>query len=422
MQKRYKSTLLGSYLPSFFLIELGTTEKLENLDNLSDTTKSTLYHEYVHFMQDLTTTFGLTNTISTVDIQKALNDSIRNNKKSDFKVPLSYESYYDVETYDNLNQMFFGDNESNFSECSFITSINKVKNELIPNFEDKPYIEVEFITNGVKDSFALGGIAIMESMAYLIERNLYDNVNPPFFPYRVVEQIVKYIHPELTGDINIIMLCDYCLNTPDPGRFLIEFLEIIKANNCKEYFDFYQIFRKYNFNSLDGENYTIYTLFEKRSELATKQLKGYFTIPIYSDINSWIDKILYSTSTYRLENFNFWVDILSKPTQHERRNEFNRMISRFGFPLLSNSNMETSFYHPEIIPDKIVAFLAINEVREILMNRQTECQLKALCSKSEGDITNNNCKTPWKRGTEHPLCPFGQIIKMWGIHEKTPVS
>lgn len=417
---RYNSTLLGSYLPSFFLIELCTDEKLENLDILSDRTKSTLYHEYIHFMQDLTTTFGLTNTISNVNVQKAINGIIRETTNDEFKIPISYESNTDVDSYSNLNQMFFGDTESKFSEYSFITSIELVENGIIPNFEDKPYVEIKFVTNGIKGSFALGAIAIMESMAYLIERNLYNDVQPPFFPYSVVEQIVNHIYPELTGDVNLIMLCDYSLNTPDPGRFFIDYLNLIKAHKYKEYNEFYQLLRKHSFNSLDGEKHTIYTLFEKRSKIAELELKDYFTIDIYKDINIWIEKILSSTSKYRLENFNFWADILSMPTQEQRRNEFNKMFSNFGFPLLSNNKMEISFYHPEIIPENIIAFLAINEVREVLMYRQTDCKLYPLCTKSEGDITNSNCSTPWKRGNEDPLCPFGQIIKMWGIHDKQP--
>jgi hypothetical protein len=421
MKNRYNNTLLGSYLPSFFLIELCTNETLENINNLNETTKSTLYHEYVHFMQDLTTTFGLTNIIKTVDIQKAINEVIIKSPEVQFKTPISYESFYDVESYDNLNEMFLGDNQSIFSENSFITSIDLVENGIIPDFEDKLYVEIKFVTQGIQHSFAFGAISIMESMAYLIQRNLHDNVQSPFFPYRVVERIVSKIYPELTGDINLIMLCDYALNTPDPGRFLLEFLYLIKANKCTNYKEFYQILRRYKFKAKDGEEYTIYTLFEKRSKTAKQQLRDFFTIDKYQDINIWIDKIIASTSTNRLENFNFWVDILSFPTKDQRRNAFNLMISKFGFPLLSNSKMEISFYHPEIIPEYITAFMAINEVREVLMNRQTDCKLHKLCSNSEKNAINNNCKNPWKKASEDPLCPFGQIIKMWGIHVKIPI-
>jgi len=421
MNNRYQNRLLGYYLPAFFFIDISTDEKLDNLDLLPDRDKSTLYHEYVHFLQDLTTTFGLTNIINSVDIQKAINAKTRESGKSSFETPISFETFYDVETYSNLNEMFLGTNQSDFSENSVIISIDFLKNDIIPDFEDKPYVSVNYITSGQKGSFELGAVVVMESMAYLIESSLYDDVNPPIYPYRIVERIINFEYPELGKDIvNIVMLCDYALNTPDPGRFLIEFLRLLKANGILQYQDFYKTLKKYTFSSLDKERYTVFSLFEKRSELAKQQLEAYFTIDLYEDNNKWISILLSSTSKFKLENFNFWVDILSQPTQEQRRNEFNRMISNFGYPLLSNNNQEISFYHPQIIPKYIVAFKAINEVREVMMGRQIECNMQTYCKQNQEDITNKYCKTPWRKGSEDPLCPFGQIIKMWGIHEIVP--
>lgn len=421
MNNRYQNRLLGYYLPAFFFIDIATEDKLENLDLLTDENKSTLYHEYVHFLQDLTTTFGLTNIVNSVDIQKAINVKIRNSGKSTFITPISFESFYDVETYSNLNEMYLGDTQSDFSNMSIITSIEFHENGIIPDFEDQPYVEITYITNGLKSSLMLGAIAVMENMAYLIESSLYDNVNPPIYPYRIVERIIEFEYPEFDRDkINLVLICDFALNTPDPGRFLLEFIRLLKAQGVTHYKDFYNILKKYKFSSLDGNNYTVFSLFEKRSELAQKQLEDYFTIEIYNDINKWISILLDSTSKFKLENFNFWINILSPPTKEKRRNEFNRIIAKFGYPLLSNNNQEISFYHPQVIPKYVVAFKAINEVREVMMNRQGECELQTFCKHGKTDITNKNCQTPWERGKEDPLCPFGQIIKMWGIHEITP--
>lgn len=419
---RYKNIHLGYYLPSFFFIDIATSEKLENLDNLKDDTKSTLYHEYVHFLQDLTATFGLTNIINNVDIQKAVNKNILESKKSEFETPVSYESFKDVDLYSYLNGMFFGDSESKFSKLSFITTIKLVENGLIPGFEDKTYVEVHFVTNGVYDTLALGAIAVMENMAYLIESSLYDNVNPPEYPYRIIERVVEFIYPEFgENKINIVMLCDYSLNTPDPGRFLVDFIRLLKSKNIKNYEDAYNLIKLYNFSDLTGEEFTIFSLFDKRSTQAKEQLMDYFTIDLYEENNLWISTTLENTNRLRLENYNFWARILEKKTQAERRSEFNLIITKIGFPLLSNSKLEVSFSHPEINPQYIIAFKAIYEVREIIMGKQKECGLKAFCKSDTRDITNESCNTPWDRGKQEPLCPFGQIIKMWGIHEKTPV-
>ena len=67
-----KDTTLGYYEPSFFRLHVSTTEKLSDLDALSIENKSVFIHEYVHFLQDLTTSFGLINLCNIVNIQKAI--------------------------------------------------------------------------------------------------------------------------------------------------------------------------------------------------------------------------------------------------------------------------------------------------------------------------------------------------------------
>lgn len=53
----------GVYFPSFFRIKIN---KEKNIDRI-------LFHELVHFLQDVSTTFGLINISNTVDRIKDLN-------------------------------------------------------------------------------------------------------------------------------------------------------------------------------------------------------------------------------------------------------------------------------------------------------------------------------------------------------------
>lgn len=51
----------GSYLPAFLYIQLNENIDFQNFENHSDEVKGTFIHEYCHFLQDVSTTYGYTN-------------------------------------------------------------------------------------------------------------------------------------------------------------------------------------------------------------------------------------------------------------------------------------------------------------------------------------------------------------------------
>jgi hypothetical protein len=112
------SKLLGSYFQSFFCIELHTDESLDDLNNLKEETISTLLHEYIHFLQDITTSFGLTNIISIVNHQKLVNQTIIDSDLETFKTPVEVDINTESDIYNALHSIFLGDFESDFDDFS----------------------------------------------------------------------------------------------------------------------------------------------------------------------------------------------------------------------------------------------------------------------------------------------------------------
>ena len=93
MIDRYKleSFKRGSYSPSFFKMEVLTTHSLSNLTELPPEVFATFFHEYLHFLQDITTTFGLINATMQVDRMKFANQYLLNNP-SPFTVPIPIDA------------------------------------------------------------------------------------------------------------------------------------------------------------------------------------------------------------------------------------------------------------------------------------------------------------------------------------------
>lgn len=60
-QEQLYAKTLGFYEPSLFHIHLAYDVKLDEWKNWPDEVLFTFFHEYIHFLQDLTTTSGLYN-------------------------------------------------------------------------------------------------------------------------------------------------------------------------------------------------------------------------------------------------------------------------------------------------------------------------------------------------------------------------
>lgn len=46
------NTTLGSYFPSFFILNLNCDHEKDDLNDLTDKPRSVFIHEYIHFLQD----------------------------------------------------------------------------------------------------------------------------------------------------------------------------------------------------------------------------------------------------------------------------------------------------------------------------------------------------------------------------------
>lgn len=87
-----------------------------------------------------------------------------------------------------------------------------------------------FLKSAKGDKVIFGSRAIMESMAYLIEREItHGFMAAPDYPYHAAEMVVDYLFPEFGKDkLRVIALCDACLQFSEPGKIFVQSLEIFK--------------------------------------------------------------------------------------------------------------------------------------------------------------------------------------------------
>jgi len=207
-------TTLGFYRPSFFKMQVNSTDNLENLSLLSDITSAIYLHEYIHFLQDISTTFGFMNISTVVDYIKYVNQSAINGTSRTFKVPVNPKPSANDEVYFNLNL-----------KKNYVGSVNDIVNATITNINKTSTLvtlkngnqNINTVTIDYTDKTGklayhqFGSHCIIESMAYLVENSIYPNLLPsaPDFPYRTAQKVVDFEYPILLQNpLNILALCD----------------------------------------------------------------------------------------------------------------------------------------------------------------------------------------------------------------------
>ena len=191
-----------------------------------------LLHEYIHYLQDVSTRYSYENFLL---ISKQLQAYLYKAGTTDDKiidVPINIEDIPNSELFSLLVDIYNGDNE--FYEKQEIISVDIEPNEFLVFYhsemaEDFPEVIVK--TGDVEYRF--GGFCIMESMAQLIETHIYpEEKRINIFPYNIGELICQYIYPVfMSGIKNLVALCDASLLSVHPGLTFYESLKKMKEEN-----------------------------------------------------------------------------------------------------------------------------------------------------------------------------------------------
>lgn len=453
MERYARDITSGSYAPTFFTIRIPNDENYENLlldERMSPQAEAYFLHEYIHFLQDLTTIPGLSNICVVVDYMKWATHQAKNGK---IYVPCLPKA---ADGYNLLNNQTMNSARLGYGLLDKI-KVKEIRN-LVLN-DDKVQVNGVYHTrlNAIvtfKDSegnnhqYQIGEFALSESMAYTIEQMLYPNVLPdaPDCPYRIVELICDKFLQGFSDDLcKIVALCDACLMYSFPGRIFqmaIEKLKTVdyKSLTAEQVFDF--ITQDATLQATEHNQTVGITMNDhlaKFSLHAAEQLSGYFTTSNYDSEKLFTILMLYTAMEIRKQRQHFFLEIarggmlrdntplrsvmgeLGCPVILNKTNTLTTILGRISF-MLSCKTM----YDPS-------CFWVFNQMYKILkqgcLNNDTyRCEMIDWCrdcfiKKGVKDLTSEGDEciySPWKRVSdeEFQLCTFGRFwrtIKLAGV-------
>lgn len=444
----------GTYSPSFFTIRIPNNENYEDLlkGKMSNQAEAYFLHEYIHFLQDLTTIPGLSNIGIVVDYMKWATHQGKDGKLIVPAKPTREDGY-------NLwnNQMM---NEARVGQGTIkevvkeITNLKLNDSVVCVNKDQHTCLNAIVTFKDSKDNdrkYFIGEFAISESMAYTIEQIIYPNALPngSDCPYSIVRLVCDKYLPGLSDDvIKIIAICDACLMYSFPGRIFVMAIELLKTLNYKQLSP-EQIFEVITQDEKilatehnKSQGISINDHLKKYSQFAAKQLSDYFTTSNYDKEKCYSILMLYEALEIRMQYPYFFLDIARGSTICEN-NLFKRILGEIGCPVILNKTEDlTSIFGRIAFLDQNETydpscFWVINQMYKILrygcqQNNTYKCEMIDWCKKSfllkkVKDLTTegDNCfYSPWLRvsNEEFQLCAFGRFwrtIKLGGIE---PIS
>lgn len=435
------------YMPSFFRIKVGVYDDFTKMFSIPFGAYSLFFHEYIHFIQDVSTVYGLMNLHTITYYLHEVASRVGKDVKNGFEVP--QHLIYRVGDYgfDNfkLRPVYMGNPINPKRKKINITdySITPHADPAIPT----DIVTVTFEDTGTVGSFLFGGNHVCEGMAYMCESYAYtplfekSGYSPPEaddYPYNICQKLAEKIYPEISHlTVFLVAICDMSLMTYHPGLSYVRLLEHLKETNClskytcdEELMSFIKSLYKDGTGFLKGSHVDFTELQNIVKDLIIKNFK----CEEFKGNNGWINVLFERVNMFRTKLPSFVTDLLLFNNGEDvRKNRcFVYLLSLVGSPLIVNENNEGAislpihFSDPTFMPG---LFWTINQVLRVFANeRPVPCELKNHCLRSasaeiDPEIkVDERCDTaPWSRCSDERLCPFATIWRHWNLSEHYPV-
>lgn len=414
MSTKLLSSAYGLYLPSLLRIELNIDFDYgkNNWNNNNDYQKSTFVHEYIHYLQDISTTYGLLNFNFLMGTIQGCMNKIADSKDKEISLPIDLSYIEDYEKQAHLISIYQGDCD-NLSGYRIVTINYEVEEMYEELYGDNIYqVILNLDNNGKEESYRFGGMCILESMAYLIESYGYKSESMRnTAPYNLCEEVASLVYDEfpVNNKSLLVALCDISLMSPNPGTAFYDLLRAMKLhkfipNDIDEVYEFNETYIESN----DME------IYDEQLSLAQERIDFIYSsnlsnIDIVKQANKWIKERLFLAKIEREKNKKFIVDIMNNNEDFEKI--FFEKLHLFGIPLIKNNQGEIFNGTTIINPDLNLIFLNIPIMLVKIFDYQENnnvCELINLCREYNPKLYDDECiNSPWEKSQKDNLCPFG---------------
>lgn len=399
---------------------------LGNLANMSLSSYATLVHEYIHYIQHITSLYGIRMSDMYNRVFSRYRDYIRNNEVIDIPLRL-WDTDEDIHQFIIHFNKIEGDKTTGFN----ISDIEIDKREISIAKKEKTavWIGCYDYDNDKADEhgFLFGHRCVVEGMAHAIQSIINNEIKHNIIPYHAVELIIEKTIPEIVRDKKkVASICLCALLWDNPGIGFFQVLELIKSHPNWDGKELYKSIVQDYAVSYNGQEMPFYRLLQRFSN----DLKESFKALLGRDLEYYslvIDNCIIDCGKchHRLIDFLYDYDICNRESFREQ------ILNHYGYPFIDGKNQSALPLKTENGTQSAYKETAILYGIELIMARllradnKKECKRYPICSSTmfiEGakcDATEECLSSQWKKKES---CVFTEALKYFWIKDKEYVD
>lgn len=389
----------GSYMPAFALIQIEDNIDFQNFEDNHEELKGTFIHEYCHYLQDVSTTCGFINFV--YSLQELL---IKLGMYTNF-------SKKDIQYNRDIFGLLRGDDKIK-NDIFYINKIEIKPHEFLQEYPEEE-VRCVIVTYNGNLTFCFGSLCICESMAYLVEKRLYNICEREGeFPYNVCEMICSKEYPEFAkNELFVLALCEISLLERNAGIFFIKALRLMRKMDFlphsildmeKFLSSHFEIgFRGYKNNIYD----IVQNLYPGRNEE-------------FVSVRQWIMSRFDFGCIFREESKIFMSLALSSEDKQVRYGKWQYIMDYFGCPtvLVNKKNIFDGGFIGEKRID-LRYMLGPWAIERLLECTNESCPLTELCKNIQNTEYSFLCETKIKeKFKKDNNCFLGLFLKVYNIN------
>lgn len=399
----------GTYSASYFFMHIHTKDSLE-INLLAHS--QTFTHEYMHFLQDLFLAYNIR-----LNLGQLRRFALVASKASEEGFIKPFDQWNDdSKIVQKQFEYSWGGTEHLDEEDATVDCLSN-SHFIVPNTNIRVFEYSAHLSTGKQ--YSIGARDMLEYIAHKIEANHWVTAEPAF-PYRAMDKVFDHLGlSQMPGDCRIALV-EFCLHNDNPFHHMIKVIDLtFSGENQKLLFNSATIdttLKTLGWRSAGGFNETIKSKIQRRLGMLNTMLKDRFHLNNFASISSWIDDVLelvksdfcgelFFTQLYRMDQDSFSSTI-------------SMLIDRIGMPIILNDNDEMITLLPEKYDgNQFIQFYAAQKFLDFVAHDEKTCPLLAICETNNEGIINDDCyNNAIVRGLDDELCPFGQLVKTYNLH------
>ena len=406
----------GSYTPGFFLMKVSFPFDINKLSELSTEDLGTFAHEYVHFLQNTSTPYGLWQAIIYYQAIGEFFSFVEKNTPN--KLPVK-----DYSLSETMKRRVDREEEASGFR-GYIDIPERQTLAISRSIVDVHKRKIERITlefhdvHGTLHNVILGANIIKESMAAMIQEIIDPESQSSHLamPYHIVERIASQITPKIKDNTKkLIALCFISLHTLHPGITLIDYMSYANDNPEKDIIAIFEHFiRDSKVHTSKGEVMTIEQLGDEIVETYKNTVQAF----LYGKDSD--RKLEYLAEVLdRVKLSNGMIPLLRLLTEHDINAELlQTAVNACGTPIIWNDFGDMSF--PNTVdnatgqekPDMETWALIANQslYKRMVDERQCVCPMYLMCQRFMTSNIKDECyDLPWQ-GSECIMTTIGYFL------------